>query len=180
MQEFNNFIFKKAELSDLNAILPIIEDSKAYLRQNGVDQWQDGFPNPTTLSDDISTKHSFVIFSKGNTKTPARFLVLSLEPEEPYHHPIEGELKLEGPYTTIHRTAVSKENRGNGISKAMFAFSEDFALSNGCKVLRVDTHKDNKIMQHILTREGFNYCCLVQLPPQDNIRMRRLVFEKSI
>ncbi len=180
MQEKNNFLFRKATLSDIPCILPVIEDAKAFLRQNGVDQWQDGFPNPTTLTEDINKRHSFVIYSQENQVSPAGFLVLSLEPEPPYHNPVEGKLQLEGPYVTIHRTAVKKENQRKGISHAMFAFAEDFALSNNTKILRVDTHKDNKIMQHILDREGFKYCCLVQLPPEDNLRMRRIVFEKSI
>ncbi len=180
MQEYNDFLFRKAILSDLPGILPVIEDAKALLRQNGVDQWQDGFPNPTTLTADINTRHSFFIFSKKSPDKPAGFLVLSLEPEPPYHNPVEGKLHLEGPYVTIHRTAVSKENQGKGISRAMFSFSEAFTRTQNRHILRVDTHKDNKIMQHILDREGFTYCCLVQLPPEDNLRMRRIVFEKSV
>lgn len=90
MKKQNNFLFREARILDLPEILPIIEDAKAFLRQNGVDQWQDGFPSLATLTDDINTKHSFVIFSKENPEKPAVFLVLSLEPEESYHHPAEG------------------------------------------------------------------------------------------
>lgn len=168
---------RKALLSDLPEILPIIDEAKAYLRENHVDQWQDGFPNPTTLTSDINNLYSFIIEAGGHT---AGFLVISLEPELPYHHPVEGSLKLEGKYATIHRTAFSNKYRGLGLSKKMFAFAYDFARENDCSIIRIDTHKDNKTMQHILEREGFEYCCLVQLPPEDNLRMRRIVFEKAL
>lgn len=180
MQEINNFSFRKAVLSDLPSIIPVIEDAKATLKENGVDQWQEGFPNSETLTNDILNRYSYVIFSKEDSINPAGFIVLSLEREEPYHNPLEGSLKLEGPYVTIHTTAVSKICKGKGISKAMFAFAEDFARLNNRTIIRIDTHKDNKIMQHILDREKFQYCCLVQLPPEENLRMRRLVFEKAI
>lgn len=168
---------RKALLSDLPGILPVIEEAQSFLKENNVDQWQDGFPNSATLTRDITNLFSFVIEAGGEI---AGFLVISLEPEIPYHHPVEGSLKLEGKYATIHRTAFSNRFRGLGLSKKMFDFAFDFARQNGCSVIRIDTHKDNKVMQHILAREGFDYCCLVQLPPEDNLRMRRIVFEKAI
>jgi len=168
---------RRALLSDLPQIYQTIEEARAYLKENNVDQWQNGFPNPTTLTNDITNLFSFVIEADSNI---AGFLVISLIPEPPYHNPVEGSLKLEGKYATIHRTAFSNRFRGLGLSKQMFDYACDFARTQGCSVIRIDTHKDNKTMQHILAREGFEYCCLVQLPPEDDLRMRRVVFEKAL
>lgn len=49
MKKQNNFLFREARILDFPEILPIIEDAKVFLRQNGVDQWQDGFPSLATI-----------------------------------------------------------------------------------------------------------------------------------
>lgn len=171
------FKFVRATMDHHSLIMPLIRDAQNFLKQNGVDQWQNGFPSTEDIKNDINHRHSYVIYTEDKL---IGFVVYSTDIEEVYNHPIEGSLKLSGPYLTIHRTAVSKDFRGKGISRAMFSFAELLAKENDCSILRIDTHKDNKVMQHIIEREGFSYCELVQLPPENELRMRRLVFEKSI
>lgn len=160
----------------MEQILPIIKDAQAYLKSNGVDQWQDGFPNLETLTQDITSRESFLLYKNDE---PVAFEVLSFEREELYHNPLEGSLKLKGKYATLHRTAVKASARGKGISHFMFDFAAKYSKASGIKILRIDTHKDNKVMQHIIAREGFTYCELVTLLPGVD-RMKRLVFEKEI
>ena len=38
---------------------------------------------------------------------------------------------------------------------------KDFCIENGVNAIRVDTQAENKVMQHILSREGFEYCGLI-------------------
>ena len=38
---------------------------------------------------------------------------------------------------------------------------KDFCARNGIESIRIDTQEENKVMQHILTREGFEYCGLI-------------------
>ena len=39
---------------------------------------------------------------------------------------------------------------------------KEYCLSNGINAIRVDTLEENKVMQHILAREGFVYCGVIQ------------------
>jgi len=41
--------------------------------------------------------------------------------------------------------------------------------------LRIDTHRDNKIMQHNLTKHGFSYCGVIYLASGDE----RLAYQRS-
>lgn len=47
------------------------------------------------------------------------------------------------------------------MSKKAFALIKDFCAENGIGAIRVDTQDENKIMQNILVREGFEYCGLI-------------------
>lgn len=174
--DFYQYKFIKPSLSDMNIIQSLIKDAQAYLKQNGVDQWQDGFPSVEVLEEDIKLRTSF-LFCKN--KIPVAFFVVSFDREEEYHHSLEGSLKLEGEYATIHRTAVSAQERSGGISHFLFDFAMYYAYINGFEIMRIDTHKDNRIMQHIISREGFDYVELITLDPSRET-MKRLVYERLI
>ena len=81
--------------------------------------------------------------------------------DEPAYHVIDGSWKTDHPYAVVHRMAFKKECRGRALSKEAIALIKEYCLANGIKAIRVDTQDENKVMQHILDREGFEYCGLV-------------------
>ena len=42
--------------------------------------------------------------------------------------------------------------------------------------IRIDTHRDNRIMQHVLEKFGFTYCGIIYLLSGDE----RLAFQKEL
>ncbi|MBO7240669.1 MAG: GNAT family N-acetyltransferase, partial [Bacteroidaceae bacterium] len=60
------------------------------------------------------------------------------------------------PYHVIHRIAVTAP--GKGYAQKMF----DWALGL-TETIRIDTHRDNVIMHHILRKYGFIYCGVIYL-----------------
>ena len=71
------------------------------------------------------------------------------------------------PYGTIHRLAGREDARG--VAAACFDWCGT-QLPN----LRADTHRDNRIMQHILQKHGFRYCGIIYLLNGDE----RLAYQK--
>ncbi len=64
------------------------------------------------------------------------------------------------PYGVIHRVA------NNGTIKGMF--SEVFGFCHQkINHLRIDTHDDNKIMQHVVEKHGFQRCGIIHLQNGD-------------
>ena len=57
--------------------------------------------------------------------------------------------------------AFSQQSRGKGLSGKAFGLIKEFCIENGIEAIRVDTQDENKVMQHVLGREGFAYCGLV-------------------
>lgn len=58
--------------------------------------------------------------------------------------------------------AFNKKARGGGRSKEAFDLIKELCLSKNIHAIRVDTQDENEGMQHILVREGFAYCGLIQ------------------
>lgn len=62
----------------------------------------------------------------------------------------------------MHRMAFSKRARGGGLSREAVRLIKELCLKNHIAAIRVDTQEENRVMQHILSREGFEYCGLIQ------------------
>ena len=60
------------------------------------------------------------------------------------------------PYGTVHRLASAGKHKGVG--KAVLDWSMEH-----CQSLRADTHADNKIMQHLLEKNGFTRCGIIHV-----------------
>ena len=56
---------RKTTAKDIDAVLKIFEDAKAYMLANGIDQWQKGYPNRETILRDIETSVGYVL-TEGN------------------------------------------------------------------------------------------------------------------
>ena len=71
------------------------------------------------------------------------------------------------PYHVIHRIASYPDAHGIFSSIMEFCFSHDTNI-------RIDTHHDNKIMQHNILKHGFTYCGIIYLLSGD----KRLAYQK--
>ena len=86
-----------------------------------------------------------------------------------YEKIYEGSWPNDEKYVVIHRIGTTLH--GKGFAKTCY----DFALSK-CNNLRIDTSKDNLVMQRSLAKNGFKYCGIIYLENGDP----RLAYQKSI
>ena len=144
-----------AQLSDHDAIMTLIAHAQAYIRTFGIDQWQDGYPEPECILADIHAQRGWVFNDNGRV---AGYCVLLAE-KEPIYDSIDGKWRTEGDnYLTIHRMAIDDEWRGRGLSVQMIAFAADLAQEKGLASVRADTHTGNLAMRGLLEKQGFAYC----------------------
>lgn len=115
-------------------------------------QWTDGYPSEQLLREDILSGDSYVIEYYG--ETVATFLLRG--GEDPTYRNIYGGAWLDnGPYATIHRIA------GSGKMKGVVHTAVAFALQSFDSI-RIDTHRNNLVMQRALGKEGFAYCGIIR------------------
>lgn len=53
--------FRKAEKNDMVRIMELIRQAKVFLKANGVDQWQDGYPEQRDIEGDIRDGIGYVL-----------------------------------------------------------------------------------------------------------------------
>jgi ribosomal protein S18 acetylase RimI-like enzyme len=81
--------------------------------------------------------------------------------EDPTYGYIDGAWMNDEPYGVIHRIASDGERRG--IFKNVLEFCKEKMAVRNIKNLRIDTHADNKPMQHLVEKYDFNRCGIIYL-----------------
>lgn len=149
---------RKAEPAEAEACYQCIEDARAYHRSLGFEQWHPDYPTLQTILDDIAQNVGYAFADERGVIGYCCIII----GEEPAYRQIEGAWKTNRPYAVVHRMAFSSRARGGGLSKEAIHLIQAFCRSHHISAIRVDTQEENKVMQHILAREGFGYCGLIQ------------------
>lgn len=159
---------RKARHSDMAEIMMVMEAAKKIMRQSGnLHQWGEGYPSEEVIEADMDKDGGFVIEDCNRIVGYFAFLP---SPEPTYAKIFEGEwLDDEQPYHVVHRIASYPDVHG------IFGTVMDFCFSHDTNI-RIDTHRDNIIMQHNILKHGFNYCGIIYLLSGDE----RLAYQKII
>ena len=146
-------VIRPATPADIPALRPVFEAAKGIMRADGNhDQWSaPGFPDDSLLLRDIARGGGFVI----ENSTIVAYFALLPSPE-PTYDVIDGAWLTDEPYGVIHRMASYPEVHG------IFSTVINYAASRYAH-LRIDTHRDNRIMQHLIEKHGFTYCGIIWL-----------------
>ncbi|HUH75315.1 MAG TPA: GNAT family N-acetyltransferase [Chitinophagales bacterium] len=147
-------ILRKALLSDQTIIWKILQHAIQQRKEDGSNQWQNGYPNPQTILDDIANGAAHVLTE--NEKIIAYVAIIF--DIEPAYTIIEGEWLSDGEYVVVHRVAVSKEVKSKGIATHIFKMIEKLVIEQEIYSIKVDTNFDNIPMLKILDNLGYTYC----------------------
>ena len=159
---------RPATEADIPCIMPVFDDAREKMQASGNrKQWTNGYPSVEAVQNDIRRDGGFVIEDDGKIVGYFAFLP---SPEPTYAY-IEGGDWLDDslPYHVIHRIASLPE--AHGIFKDMLAWCSEREAN-----IRIDTHRDNRIMQHLLSEHGFSYCGIIYLASGDE----RLAYQRII
>lgn len=148
-----------AQFADLDKLMQIFEVARRFMQATGnPNQWINGYPQRELISREIEEGHCYVMekTSREGEVQPHLFGTFCyIEGEDPNYARIEqGEWLNDAPYAVIHRLA------SDGTGKGVFDTCLDWAEGR-CANLRVDTHADNKVMQHLLEKRGFHRCGII-------------------
>ena len=136
------------------------------MRSSGnLHQWTDEYPSESVVLQDIASGVGYVVLYEGLV---AGYFAMLPSPDPTYARIYGGEwLDDKLPYHVIHRIGSLPEVHG------VFAAIMDYAFSVD-RNIRIDTHRDNLIMQHLLDRHGFSYCGIIYLLSGDE----RLAYQR--
>lgn len=157
-----------ARKEDIDACAQIIENAKQFQREQGFVQWTDSYPNRDTVCEDVSLGWGYRLLVDGYL---AGYMCVHCD-GEPAYDKIQGAWKTKEPYGVMHRMAIAREFRGQGLTNTVFALIEELCKSRGIHGLRVDTDFHNKRMQHVFEKCGFTYRGEIELDG------RKLAYDK--
>ncbi|MDE6181602.1 MAG: GNAT family N-acetyltransferase [Eubacteriales bacterium] len=170
---------RKAKEEDIEEIMKIVKQAKAYFIKNKVKQWLGEYPNEEGFKLDIKNGNSYVLENDG--KILATFYI-NIGEDENYKEIYEGKWLYEGLYGAIHRVAILEEEKGKGIAAKIVNFCEEYCKEKGVNSLRIDTHRSNKSMLRCIEKNGFEKCGIIyekfgDIYSQDT---ERIAFEKIL
>lgn len=146
---------EKAEMKDLDRVVEILRDGRNQLAESGIDQWQGDYPNVEHTQEDIEHGFAYLVHSDDH-ETVGAFAIVAA-PDHSYDE-LDGKWLVDTDnYLVIHRVAIHSDHAGNGYASGLFTSVIDYVKENpnGVKSLRIDTHEDNKPMQHLIEKYGF-------------------------
>lgn len=138
--------------NDLKEIERIFEYARQTMRDNGnPTQWGNDRPDINLVENDIENNNSYMVIDE-NDKAVGTFACIP--GIEPTYLDIDGAWLNDKEYVTIHRIA------SDGTVSGVFDCAIEFAKSFN-KDIRIDTHKNNSIMLHLIRKAGFKECGII-------------------
>lgn len=146
-------IIRRSAPADLPEMLQMYAGARERMAANGnPHQWGDeGYPKEELLRADMAVGHGYVMEQDGHLVGAFAFII----GDDPTYAYIEdGQWLNDAPYGTIHRICSDGVTRG--------VVSEAVRWCRGViRNLRIDTHFDNHLMQHVIEKNGFKRCGVI-------------------
>ncbi|MCR4956691.1 MAG: GNAT family N-acetyltransferase [Lachnospiraceae bacterium] len=145
---------RKSTIQDLDEILAIYAYARQFMRDNGnPNQWKDTEPSYDRVLLDIKQGKSYVVEEEKEILGTFFFDIGS----EPTYQVIDGAWLNDRPYGFAHRVASAKGTKG------VATFALNWVYEQCDYNMRIDTHEDNKPMQGLLKKLGFEFCGIITL-----------------
>ena len=143
---------RKTNPEDLEIVLKMYQRARMFMASHGNPlQWGTSYPQQKMIVEDIMSGCSYVCEEHG--RIIATFYYKK-GIDDTYIKIYNGQWLNEGPYGAVHRIT------SDGTVKGAASFCLDWALEQ-CGNLKIDTHRDTMIMQHLLDKKGFTYCGII-------------------
>lgn len=142
---------RKGREEDLPELMKLYEGARSFMREHGnKEQWSGGYPQEELLRQNIESGDFYICEENGEVAAAFYFHV----GEDPTYRQIEGSWLNDRPYGVIHRIT----SRRHGAA----TFCVQWCVQQ-MPELRIDTHKDNYVMQNFIKKNGFTYCGIIHL-----------------
>ena len=161
---------RKTRIEDLKRVMAIYAHARAFMAAHGnPNQWgPTRWPPEDLIRRDIAQGKSYVCLSDDRI-VGVFYFDQGPEIEPTYRDIQDGQWADPTPYGVVHRIAAAEGSKGAGRFCLEWAFAQ-------CGHLRMDTHGDNRPMQSLLKKLGFQYRGVIYVVEDND---PRLAFEKS-
>lgn len=157
---------RKTKIEELDIVMEIYAYARQFMADHGnPNQWKKTNPPRERVEQDILEGKSHVCV-EGDEILGVFYFAKEIDPT--YVTIYEGQWKNEREYAVVHRIASAGKAKGVG------SFCMNWAYEQFPNV-KIDTHRDNVVMQNMLKKNGFQYCGIIHLANGEE----RLAFQKG-
>ena len=157
---------RKTKAEELDKVMEIYAYARQFMAEHGnPNQWKTTNPPRERVEQDISEGKSYVCVDE---KDILGVFYFAIEEDPTYQTIYEGNWKNQKEYAVVHRIASAGKAKGVGTFCMNWAYEQ---FSN----VKIDTHRDNVVMQNMLKKNGFSYCGIIYLENGEE----RLSFQKD-
>ena len=144
---------RPATYKDIPQIMETLDHARTIMRANGnTAQWINGYPSEELMKSEVAAGHCFVCVNHADEVLATFCFILGID--HTYLRIYDGAWLNDEPYGVIHRMGTNGKERGVAAACMDWCFKQ-------CANIRVDTHKDNTVMQHVLANFGFQPCGII-------------------
>lgn len=162
------YYVRKAEISDLEDILNVVQNGRETLAKNNIPQWRnDEGPNKEVLTEDLHLGEGYVLIEANQI---VGYGTITTGEQDGYADITDGSWVGGVDYVSIHRFVITTSIKQKGMSQFFLGHLISFSKMLGHSDLRVDTHPLNVGMQKVIDRSGFSYQGNIVLPCPDGER----------
>ena len=144
-------MIRKAKLTDLDAIMSIINETVKEMKSYKNDQWDENYPNRKTFINDIENENLYLYEEDNYIKG---FVCIDTDEAKEYKN-----LKWssDDKCMVTHRMAIDSKFRINHIASKLMDFCEELAINKGVRYLKADTYSVNEKMNSFFKKRRYNF-----------------------
>ena len=165
-------IIRKGEISDLNNIMKMYKSCISGMIKNGIDQWDETYPDNKTIFEDLENKSYYV----GEEKKEIIGGINIDQNQDKTYLDINWKDKKNS-FLVVHRLGVKEEFWNKKIGKDLMLFAENLVIKKGLNSIRLDTYSNNPKAIEFYKRLGYRKLGSINLKPNKN---EYYCFEKII
>ncbi len=170
-----NLLFRKAVPEDLNEVTAMYLAAICEMRRNGIEQWDEIYPNRSTLENDI-TADQLMLGLTDNVIASAYVLNHEFDTEYTF-----GAFEGHGlTFTVIHRLCVSPAFQNKGVGSATLRFIEEQVLEQGIDSIRLDAFSKNPYALKMYDRQGYRKAGTANLRKGEFLLMEKILSAKRM
>ena len=165
-------IIRKAEISDLENIMLMYKSCVTGMIANGIDQWDESYPNTEVIMEDLIAQTYFVAIEN-------EIIIAGInidQNQDDTYLAVDWEDK-KNQFLVVHRLAVKVEFWNDGIGKSLMLFTENLVTEKGLNSIRLDTYSGNPKAMEFYRRLGYRELGTINLKPNKD---KYHCFEKII
>lgn len=153
-------------MGEIDLLMEKYRDARRFMREHGnPDQWGNNYPPRKIVEKDVQEGNCYVCEEEGRI---VGVFYYRKGRDADYAVIEEGQWLSDAPYGVVHRIVSDGTVKGTASFCLSWAFGQ-------CGNLRIDTHRDNKVMQKLLRKNGFSYCGLIHIGDGSE----RLAYQKA-